>query len=126
MADEKRAREIVNQYEDEHQHIRGYYTRTDLLAVTKRALREAAESSKAKEGQTAPALSQKVTDYLKAIETDKYHYAGVMIPCEVLLELITFCRPDRHRKRHLRRKSDASQFAVDSARVAEMDRDRAR
>lgn len=31
------AREIVNQYEDAHKHLRGYYSRTDLLAIVKKA-----------------------------------------------------------------------------------------
>lgn len=30
-------RELVNQYEDAHKHLRGYYSRTDLLAIAKLA-----------------------------------------------------------------------------------------
>jgi hypothetical protein len=49
MAYRKRATEIVDLYEGERKHLRGYYSRTDLLAVADRVLGEA-ESSKAKEG----------------------------------------------------------------------------
>jgi hypothetical protein len=34
------AREIVNAYEDKHVHLRGYYSRTDLLAIVKSAVAE--------------------------------------------------------------------------------------
>ena len=36
-----RARTIVNEYEDHHQHLRGYYSRTDLLAIVKMAFSRA-------------------------------------------------------------------------------------
>jgi hypothetical protein len=34
----QQAREIVNEYEDHCKHLRGYYCRTDLLAIVKKAL----------------------------------------------------------------------------------------
>lgn len=39
LSQAKLVQEIVNKYEEQHAHLRGYYCRIDLLAIVKRAIR---------------------------------------------------------------------------------------